>query len=315
MLGECYYCPDPAREDSLRCEGCAQRADDRILAKNQLPEPSISIFEAIDIKHNYIVSVLSKVFLPSSDALFIDSEMHKIGDSNTASNIFEYTAYSKDPKAESGQWLTLRAKAGKVPESTLAKWALEIEKWLGDKLVVAYGTAKPELHRIHKLQAYLPQNRQPTNFKYFDVQQDIVRRLFSYNPSDELDPTKPIYLPFFGLEYIGKHLNKTAEKDSIYAEDWVWPTLSTHCSIRGKSVYDVSMMYNLVHALQYAKAGNYFTAKHQPNVKGKGKRKALEAPQVSVTQPLTAPTPASRGNTPQKKVKINHFFAPRPSKK
>ena len=279
-----------------------ERADDRLLAKTNLPEPTISIFEAIDIKHDFILSLLKKISLPLSDALWIDSEMFEIKEGNKASNVYEYTAYSEDMETGDGGWYTLRAKAGKVDDKTLREWALEMEQWLGDKLVVAYGTAKPELHRIHNLQKYLPAGQKAIDFEYFDVQQEIVRRLFSYNPSDELDPNKPIYLPFFGNEYIGKHLNKTGKKNSVYAE-WEWPTLSTDCETRGKSVYDVSMMYNFVHALRYVKGGSYFSAKHQPDVKGKGKEKLTEPP----SRPLEPASPSSRGNTPQKKRKIYHI--------
>jgi hypothetical protein len=256
LNGECYYCDQPAREGHLSCEGCVNRAEDRRLAQRELPAPALSIFEALDLKHKYLEKTLHSISLPKTTDLYMDTEIVKQQqDSNDASNVFEWSTFHIRQDGRPN-WSNLRTAKRTLSDEKVTEWAPQINRAVRDRTVVAYGSAKPEYYRIRSFQKHLPSGKTPSSFKYYDVQMSIVKHLFSYDPMDEFDPEAKIYMPYFNLEYLCKRLNKGAE--GVYAQNWKWPTMGTDSPQPGKSAYDVSMMFNFVHAIRHAQNGNLF---------------------------------------------------------
>lgn len=296
--GECTSCASPARQGSTTCDRCH---DGTLYSKGrnnaELPAPTISIFEALDLKHDYIRSILGRVALPSLEAKYIDSECNAIQEGNEASNIYEWTCLTRVDGAN--RWDTLKTIKGVVPDARLRSWALTMEEWKAwsdDAMVVGYGTSRPEYHRMLSLEAYLPDDIEASSFTYYDPQVRLVNEIFSRNPDSELDPNKKIYLPDFNLENIAKRLNRCNGQE--YTR-WIWPALSEDSKQQGKSVYDVANMFNFIHSLHHVNKGNRFRPFNQGSTVASG----------SGTSGILVPRSPSKGA--KRFATIEHYFGKR----
>lgn len=57
---------------------------------------SLSLFEAFDLKHDYLVKVLKDYPIPVDSALYMDTEVIQIADGNDAPNVWEWTILTFD---------------------------------------------------------------------------------------------------------------------------------------------------------------------------------------------------------------------------
>lgn len=104
-------------------------------------------------------------------------------------------------------WSTLRHSMRKVETPKLAQWAVRVNNWIDGKEVVAYGSSRPELHRIESILKHLPGTVQSSDWAYLDAQKQIFSRVFTYDPEDERNPSARAYIDSLALDYVYKNLN------------------------------------------------------------------------------------------------------------
>lgn len=72
----------------------------RKLERDGLPRPSISIFEALDLKKEYLAPILAKISFPDPDDFYVDSEICTLKGNTNAANVFEWTGMTAEPERQ-----------------------------------------------------------------------------------------------------------------------------------------------------------------------------------------------------------------------
>lgn len=123
-----------------------------------------------------------------------------------------------------------------VPAKKLAEWALELFDWADQRVVVFYGSSRPEHHRLKSLWKYLPEDKTAPEYTTFEPQNDLFRKIFSRDPEDELDPDALIYAPDWSIDVIYKSLNSTTLPDGSVEEycNWRWRVRKEKVPLEGK---------------------------------------------------------------------------------
>jgi hypothetical protein len=190
-----------------------------------LPDPTIPIFEAMELKRAFLLKKLKSINLPPPSASYYDSEKRPGPDKATLT--YEWTGVALDDMEEY-DWFSLSSKKDKdVSATKLKEWAksfnnrlrgmfsyLAKSTELANTLIdyptfVLYAHNKCDYNRLVDLLTYLPKRTKQNSVKVFDAQRELIQKLFTKDPAQELLPNAPIYLPSQMLSYIISLLTST----------------------------------------------------------------------------------------------------------
>jgi hypothetical protein len=97
-------------------------------------------------------------------------------------------------------------------------------EFVDGKLIVQYGSSKPEEHRLPNLLAYLPSHIKQPKCEFYEPSGGLFRSIFSRDSADELKPKAPVYAPDWALTAIARRFNRVYNDDlstfKLYEPSW-----------------------------------------------------------------------------------------------